>query len=190
MTEGLAEPSAFVVRSLRLVADAVGPGARVLDVAMGAGRHAALLARSGLKVFGVDRDHSRLRQATRCLAAEGMHAASGSPTSKSPVCHRLVSIWSSVRVTYSGACGRRSDTPCARRVSSCTRPSPSTSDATNGDLDRPTIYCAPGESCARNFEAGRSGAMKRATAPQPRRACWRAGPRAVGADMIRPCPPR
>ena len=74
MTDDAADASAFVVRSLPAVANAVGPGARALDVAMGTGRHAVLLARAGFTVFGVDRDFGRLRRAVGRLSTEGMLA--------------------------------------------------------------------------------------------------------------------
>ncbi len=109
MTESSAEPSAFVVRSLGAVTGEVRSGARALDVAMGAGRHAVLLARSGLVVFGVDRDHGRLRHATERLAAEGMRArvwvadlaTSGLPSSGFDLvlCTRYLqrSLWTALR---------------------------------------------------------------------------------------------
>ena len=74
MRESLPDPSPFVIRSLRAIAGLVKPGARALDVAMGVGRHAVLLAQSGFTVFGVDRDHSRLRRTTARPVADGMRA--------------------------------------------------------------------------------------------------------------------
>jgi tellurite methyltransferase len=56
-------PSPFVERWIRqLRAGAVAP-ARTLDVAMGRGRHAALLAAAGCEIFGVDRNIESLRSA-------------------------------------------------------------------------------------------------------------------------------
>jgi SAM-dependent methyltransferase len=52
---GLA-PSAWVVRFAPLVA----PGARVLDLAAGSGRHAEFLAARGARVLAVDRDRAAL----------------------------------------------------------------------------------------------------------------------------------
>lgn len=57
----------------------IRPGARVLDVACGAGRHAAAAAELGAKVTAVDRDPSRLKQARaeaerRRLAVEWVQA--------------------------------------------------------------------------------------------------------------------
>jgi SAM-dependent methyltransferase len=55
-------PSAWLVRHAHLIA----PGARVLDVAAGRGRHARFLARRGARVTAVDRD----AEALRALAGE------------------------------------------------------------------------------------------------------------------------
>jgi SAM-dependent methyltransferase len=52
----LAEPSAWVVRFASLIV----PGARVLDVACGRGRHAKYLAGRGCEVTAVDRDAQAL----------------------------------------------------------------------------------------------------------------------------------
>jgi SAM-dependent methyltransferase len=46
------------------------PG-RVLDVAMGRGRHVQVLAASGLRVFGVDKNHDALRDSRERAAANG-----------------------------------------------------------------------------------------------------------------------
>ena len=75
MTDDGAEPSAFITRSLPAIVDAVGPEAKVLDVAMGAGRHVLLLARAGFTVFGVDRDFGRLRRAADRLSTVGKSAS-------------------------------------------------------------------------------------------------------------------
>jgi SAM-dependent methyltransferase len=54
----------FVLRSLRLP-----PGARILDVPCGYGRHAAELARRGFRVVGVDLSRSMIEEARRRFAA-------------------------------------------------------------------------------------------------------------------------
>ena len=56
-------PSPFVVRWLPEVRASVGPRGDALDVAMGTGRHARAAAALGFRVYGVDRDVGRLRQA-------------------------------------------------------------------------------------------------------------------------------
>ncbi len=56
-------PSPFVVRWLPPVRAALGTRRDVLDVATGAGRHARSAAAAGFRVYGVDRDLGRLRQA-------------------------------------------------------------------------------------------------------------------------------
>ena len=53
----------FVVRALRL-----SPGARILDVPCGYGRHASLLARSGFPVVGVDLSRAMIAEARRRFA--------------------------------------------------------------------------------------------------------------------------
>ena len=58
-----AAPSAFVVRWLPPVRAALGARRDVLDLATGAGRHARAAAAAGFRVYGVDRDLGRLRQA-------------------------------------------------------------------------------------------------------------------------------
>jgi SAM-dependent methyltransferase len=55
---------AFLLRSLRLP-----PGARILDVPCGYGRHAAELARRGFRVVGVDLSRSMIAEARRRFAA-------------------------------------------------------------------------------------------------------------------------
>jgi protein-L-isoaspartate O-methyltransferase len=45
---------------------------RALDVAMGRGRHALVLARAGFKTFGVDIRHDAVRDAMRAAAGEGL----------------------------------------------------------------------------------------------------------------------
>jgi SAM-dependent methyltransferase len=64
-----AEPSDWVQRWSHLVA----PGARVLDVACGSGRHLRWFAQRGSHVTGVDRDAAALEVARDC-GAELIHA--------------------------------------------------------------------------------------------------------------------
>jgi tellurite methyltransferase len=45
---------------------------RALDVAMGRGRHAVILARAGFKTFGVDSRLDAVRDAVRAVAGEGL----------------------------------------------------------------------------------------------------------------------
>ena len=67
-------PSRFVLDAVaRYVAQAAG--ARVLDVAMGSGRHAVPLAERGLRVFGVDREWSRVAAARTDAARRGVPLA-------------------------------------------------------------------------------------------------------------------
>jgi SAM-dependent methyltransferase len=63
--------SAFVVRWTGALATAVPRPRRALDVAMGRGRHARLLARSGFRVFGVDAHFDAVRDAVARAGAEG-----------------------------------------------------------------------------------------------------------------------
>ena len=62
-------PSAFITEWVRRVS---GSGGRALDVAMGRGRHARLLASAGFRTFGVDRDHQSVAAATSAGAADGL----------------------------------------------------------------------------------------------------------------------
>jgi SAM-dependent methyltransferase len=55
-------PSPFVVEWIGRVA-ATAPRGRALDLAMGRGRHARLLAQAGFRTFGVDRRHDAVRDA-------------------------------------------------------------------------------------------------------------------------------
>ncbi len=59
------------VRSI-LAALALRPGARVIDVGCGAGRHALAMARRGFKVTGIDRSPDRLSAAANARDAEGL----------------------------------------------------------------------------------------------------------------------
>jgi SAM-dependent methyltransferase len=56
-------PSAFVAAWLGRLARQAVPGRRALDVAMGRGRHAQILARAGYEVFGVDWQLDAVRDA-------------------------------------------------------------------------------------------------------------------------------
>lgn len=64
-------PSSFVVRAARELADVLPPPRRALDVAMGRGRHALVLAEAGFTVFGVDRRLDSLHEATSLARARG-----------------------------------------------------------------------------------------------------------------------
>ena len=61
--DGRQPPSSIVARWLPLVRKRLGNRLDMLDIAMGAGRHARLAAELGFRVFGVDRDLSRVRAA-------------------------------------------------------------------------------------------------------------------------------
>lgn len=64
-------PSAFVAHWVReLTAGRPAPG-RALDIAMGRGRHAVLLARAGYQVFGVDISYDAVRSASAAAAVGG-----------------------------------------------------------------------------------------------------------------------
>ena len=56
-------PSTVVTRWLPTVRDQLGERRDVLDLAMGAGRHSRAAAAYGFRVFGVDRDLGRVREA-------------------------------------------------------------------------------------------------------------------------------
>ncbi len=60
-------PSGLLLRHL----DAI-PRGRALDVAMGEGRHALLLAAEGFQVTGIDRDAAAVARATQLAAARGL----------------------------------------------------------------------------------------------------------------------
>ena len=51
------------MRWLPIVRDRLGGRRHALDLAMGAGRHARVVAGHGFRVYGVDRDHRRVRLA-------------------------------------------------------------------------------------------------------------------------------
>jgi tellurite methyltransferase len=62
--------SPFVAEWIRIAASRVPPPRRALDLAMGRGRHALLLARHGLETYGVDLKHDALRDAMRAADRE------------------------------------------------------------------------------------------------------------------------
>jgi tellurite methyltransferase len=65
-------PSSFVAASVARFAPNARGTRRALDVAMGRGRHAVVLARAGFKTFGVDIKHDAVRDAVRVAEAEGL----------------------------------------------------------------------------------------------------------------------
>src|SRR3954470_517501 len=65
-------PSTFVVDAAAALLAQSPPRRRALDVAMGRGRHALALARTGWRVFGVDSNFDALRLATERAALEGL----------------------------------------------------------------------------------------------------------------------
>jgi SAM-dependent methyltransferase len=65
-------PSPFVVRWVDALAETFGGAPRALDVAMGRGRHALILARAGYRTFGVDRSVEALRDARARASAAGL----------------------------------------------------------------------------------------------------------------------
>jgi tellurite methyltransferase len=65
-------PSAFVVQWATLMAPALPGPRRALDVAMGRGRHARMLAQLGLNVFGVDASYEAVRAARNLAVAGGL----------------------------------------------------------------------------------------------------------------------
>jgi tellurite methyltransferase len=65
-------PSAFVAAAAAALLPQSAPRRRALDVAMGRGRHALTLARSGWRVFGVDSSFDALVAARARAALEGL----------------------------------------------------------------------------------------------------------------------
>jgi protein-L-isoaspartate O-methyltransferase len=61
-------PSAWLIANV----DLIPPGARVLDVASGSGRHAVFLAERGFTVHAVDRDADTLAELAATAAARGL----------------------------------------------------------------------------------------------------------------------
>ena len=70
-----AAPSPFVVAWLPRIRAALGTRRDVLDVATGTGRHARAAAAAGFRVYGVDRDLDRLRQARAAGSTARLWAA-------------------------------------------------------------------------------------------------------------------
>jgi SAM-dependent methyltransferase len=64
------DASAFVREWTPRIFARVAAPARALDLAMGRGRHTALLARTGFRAFGVDRHVDAVRDGVRAAAAE------------------------------------------------------------------------------------------------------------------------
>src|SRR5207302_6500840 len=65
-------PSAFVVQWVQAAASSVPDPKRALDLAMGRGRHAVVLARAGFKTFGVDVKRDALREAASRASRQGV----------------------------------------------------------------------------------------------------------------------
>src|SRR3954462_4005609 len=65
-------PSPFVVEWVPRVATLVDPQPRAVDLAMGRGRHAHLLARAGFRTFGVDVKLDAVRHAVARARADGL----------------------------------------------------------------------------------------------------------------------
>jgi tellurite methyltransferase len=74
MTDGVPAdpPSPFVIEWEVALARAVPQPRRALDLAMGRGRHAVALARTGYRVFGVDIGFDAVRDASERGRAEGL----------------------------------------------------------------------------------------------------------------------
>jgi tellurite methyltransferase len=64
-------PSPFIVEWVERIARERGGRPRALDVAMGSGRHAVVMARSGLRTFGVDVKLDAVREAMAGARHEG-----------------------------------------------------------------------------------------------------------------------
>jgi tellurite methyltransferase len=64
--------SQFIVEWTERLAPGSGSRARALDVAMGRGRHALVLARLGFRTFGVDMDLDAVRDAVASAKADGV----------------------------------------------------------------------------------------------------------------------
>jgi len=64
--------SPFVARWIPILAQQAPAQRRALDLAMGRGRHAVLLARTGLRTFGVDLAAEAVRDAMMRAAADGL----------------------------------------------------------------------------------------------------------------------
>jgi SAM-dependent methyltransferase len=71
-TERPDPPSPFVVEWAERLGTRLAPPRRALDVAMGRGRHARVLAACGYKTFGVDRHADLVRGAVRGAAEQSI----------------------------------------------------------------------------------------------------------------------
>jgi len=65
-------PSTFVAEWIPKLAARLTPPRRALDLAMGRGRHALLLARHEFQTYGVDLQHDVVRDAVRSAALDGL----------------------------------------------------------------------------------------------------------------------
>jgi tellurite methyltransferase len=65
-------PSPFIVEWTARIARERGGRGRAIDVAMGRGRHAVVLARAGFTTFGVDRKWEAVRDAVAAARADGL----------------------------------------------------------------------------------------------------------------------
>jgi tellurite methyltransferase len=65
-------PSPFVAEWIRTLATRVAPPRRALDLAMGRGRHAIVLARHGFHTYGVDMNADVVRDAVAAAAQDGL----------------------------------------------------------------------------------------------------------------------
>jgi tellurite methyltransferase len=65
-------PSTFVAEWIPALAPRIEPPRRALDLAMGRGRHALLLARHGFQTYGVDLKHDAVRDAVAAAARDGL----------------------------------------------------------------------------------------------------------------------
>lgn len=67
-----ASPSPFAAEWISTLAGPSPRSQRALDVAMGRGRHALVLARSGFHTFGVDLNFDAVKDAMQTAASEGL----------------------------------------------------------------------------------------------------------------------
>ena len=74
MTEphGSDPPSPFIAEWIGKLSGLVSPPRRALDIAMGRGRHAFLLAAAGFQTFGVDNKHGVLLDAVTRASKQGL----------------------------------------------------------------------------------------------------------------------
>jgi SAM-dependent methyltransferase len=66
------QPSQFIVEWAAAMASACQSPCRALDLAMGRGRHALVLAKCGFRVFGVDLNQDAVRGAVAQASANGL----------------------------------------------------------------------------------------------------------------------